>query len=203
MKIILTILVFCITCSISLSQSKNKDIVPLSTLKQKLYIKNKTSKKKKRLKENETIELFLKNDIDSLYAKIVLWDKNGIYYSPYSKKLDSILIDSINNAYYNFNYLLHDTIIYANFDSIRQLNFKKNLSNRAGANVIILTVGVEFLVLPLILSPMSGGGYSNFGPEGFIMVGSGAILTAYAWWRLKSLQKLEQYPMDKYEFIIK
>lgn len=185
------------------NKEKKNGLVPLSAVENKLYIKEVEGSRKVRLKKKETIELILDKDTIPFYAKVIFWDNKGLYFTPYSERCDSFPVDTISKKYYKYSFLAHDTIQYIEFNGIKQINFKKNLKSRTDFALIVLTTGVDLFVLPLILSPMLGGGYSNFGPEGFYIVGIGAVMTGYGWWRLKRLHKLNKYPMTKYEFMLK
>jgi hypothetical protein len=99
MRLFLTIFSLFTFILVSNCQSIEKDAVPLQATQHKLFIKDKNSRNKTRLKKNETVKIFFQNNSDSLYAKILLWNDEGIYYTPYSLKSDSSLIDSIQNKY--------------------------------------------------------------------------------------------------------
>lgn len=182
------------------AQDNEKTFVPTYAIEKKLFLKKIDADKKKRLKKGETIELKLSSDSTSLYAKIVLWNDNGLFYTPYQEKLDSIHIDSTTEY---FTDIVHDTVMFARYTSIEQINFNKNLNFRFNFNSILFTAGTNLVTLPILLYPLIGGGYSNFAPEGFRMIGSGVILIAYTAWRFIQLDKLHEYPMEQYEFFLK
>jgi hypothetical protein len=203
MRLFLTIFSLFTFILVSNCQSIEKDAVPLQATQHKLFIKDKNSRNKTRLKKNETVKIFFQNNSDSLYAKILLWNDEGIYYTPYSLKSDSSLIDSIQNKYYKFEYLQHNTVEFTKFNEIGKINYRKNLRLRTEANLLLFTTSTLVTVIPLILHPIIDGSYKNFGPEWLIIVGSGAIVSAYTWWRIKRLEKLKSYSMNDYEFVIK
>lgn len=167
---------------------------------QKLYVKQKDGKKKKKLKQEELVELLVDGDTNKIYAKVVLWNKNGIFVKPFKIINDSIPYSEEGIEYYHtYSFVSFDTIEYYNFSKIDQINFRKGVKSKGNWNALLVTTFAELALGGIVVTVLRP---KEAWPVAYIFTASSLVITVLSYIRLKKLEILKEYPMTEYEFVV-
>ena len=164
-----------------------------TALKEKLYLKSKTKRKRCRLKIDEFVKLTLHNDTLSMKGIIRLYNSNGLFISPFTLSTDTLVVNT------KYNYYIQDSIIFIDFDSIKQIDYRKNVSRKLDANILLATFAYNG-----ILGFTALGIGVEWNKTTLIGVSSSSILLAYSIWLQKRLfKKPKEFKTEEYQFILK
>lgn len=168
----------------------------------KLLLKDRHRNRKNRIKLGATINLVLKDSVKPGLVELKLITDSGMFVTPATYQTDSFLYDTLGKKYYTVDHIIRDTIKFFKYSDIIHIDYRNNFKRKCDNALLTAVIGSELVLIPVILTPLFQGNYKNFemlAP----MYGTGIVLTAWGYYRLKRLEKLKSFSMTNWKFTIK